>query len=124
MSKSAITGKPADERDQYGMTSEDWKQLDAMTDDEVMAAALKDPDSQPLTDAQLARMRRLSIAQYVRERLGMSREAFAATYAIPLETLRAWERHEAEPTPAETAFLKAIGAAPDAVREALARELA
>jgi putative transcriptional regulator len=29
-----------------------------MTDDEVMAAALADPDAQPLTDEQLAKMKR------------------------------------------------------------------
>jgi putative transcriptional regulator len=29
-----------------------------MTDDEVMAAALADPDAQPLTDEQLAKMQR------------------------------------------------------------------
>jgi len=29
-----------------------------MTDEEVMAAALSDPDAQPLTPEQLARMRR------------------------------------------------------------------
>jgi putative transcriptional regulator len=31
-----------------------------MTDDEVMAAALADPDAQPLTDEQLAKMKRRS----------------------------------------------------------------
>lgn len=93
-----------------------------MTEDEVMTAALSDPDCQPLTQDQLARLRRISLAKFTRRKLGMSREMFAETYAIPLETLSAWERHEAEPTPTETAFLKAIAAAPDAVRKALARE--
>jgi putative transcriptional regulator len=31
-----------------------------MTDEEVMAAALSDPDAQPLTPEQLAKMRRVS----------------------------------------------------------------
>jgi len=38
----------------------DWVRLDTMTDDEIMAAALSDPDAQPLTPQQLAKMRRVS----------------------------------------------------------------
>lgn len=37
----------------------DWGRLDAMTDEEVAAAARSDPDAQPLTPEQLARMRRV-----------------------------------------------------------------
>jgi len=36
----------------------DWARIDAMTDEEVMSAALSDPDAQPLTAEQLAKMRR------------------------------------------------------------------
>ena len=93
-----------------------------MTDEEITAAALADPDCPPLTDAQLARMRRVSPAKFVRQKLGMSREQFADAYGIPLDTLTAWERHEAAPTPAELAFIQAIAGAPDAVRKALAKE--
>jgi hypothetical protein len=32
----------------------DWKKLDAMTDDEIDAAAEADPDNPPLTDEELA----------------------------------------------------------------------
>jgi hypothetical protein len=35
----------------------DWAKLDAMTDEEIEAAARSDPDNPPLTDEQLARMR-------------------------------------------------------------------
>jgi hypothetical protein len=35
----------------------DWAKLDAMTDEEIEAAARSDPDSPPLTEEQLARMR-------------------------------------------------------------------
>lgn len=37
----------------------DWAQLDAMTDDEVVAAARSDPSAQPLMPEQLAKMRRV-----------------------------------------------------------------
>ena len=64
----------------------------------------------------LARMRRVSPAKFIRQKLAMSQEAFAVAYAIPLDTLRAWERHEAEPGPVELAYLRAIERAPDATR--------
>jgi len=38
----------------------DWARVDAMTDDDVIAAALSDPDAQPLSVEQLARLRRAS----------------------------------------------------------------
>lgn len=38
----------------------DWARVRAMTDEEVMAAALSDPDAQPLGPEELARMRRVS----------------------------------------------------------------
>ncbi len=88
-----------------------------MTDAEVEAAALDDPDCQPTPPGGPAR--RVSLARFTRQKLGMSSEEFAAAYGIPLDTLRAWERHEAEPTPAEMSLLRAIATAPDAVRAAL-----
>jgi hypothetical protein len=39
------------------VSSTDWAKFDAMTDEEVTAAALSDPDAQPLTEAQLGRMK-------------------------------------------------------------------
>jgi hypothetical protein len=37
----------------------DWARLDAMTDEEALQNALDDPDSQPLTPEQRARLRRV-----------------------------------------------------------------
>jgi putative transcriptional regulator len=37
----------------------DWSRFDALTDAEVHAAALTDPDAQPLTEERLARMKRV-----------------------------------------------------------------
>jgi putative transcriptional regulator len=95
------------------MTAEDWRRLDAMTDEEITAAALKDPDNPPLTDEQLAQFRRPALARKVRHKLGMGRETFAAAYGIPLETLNARERHEVEPTAVETAYLRLIEREPE-----------
>jgi putative transcriptional regulator len=113
MSSKPTSGK---KRDRYGMTAEDWRRLDAMTDEEITAAALADPDNPPLTDEQLAQFRRPALAGQVRRKLGMAREAFAAAYGIPLKTLQAWERHEAEPTEVEIAYLRLIEREPDVTK--------
>jgi hypothetical protein len=38
----------------------DWAKIDAMTDEEIEAAARSDPDNPPLTDEELAQMRRVT----------------------------------------------------------------
>jgi putative transcriptional regulator len=100
--------------DQYGMTPDDWKRLDAKTDEEIAVEAASDPDCPPpMTPEQLSRMRQVSLAKLVRQKLRLSPEHFAETYGIPLETLKAWERHEAEPSPVEEAYLRLIEREPD-----------
>jgi putative transcriptional regulator len=98
------------------MTAEDWRRLDALTDEEITAAALADPDNPPLSDEELAQFRRPALAFNVRRKLHMSRETFAAAYGIPLETLKAWERFEAEPTDVELAYLRLIEREPEMAR--------
>lgn len=84
-----------------------------------MAAALADPDAQPLTDEQLSRMRRVSFAKHVRWKLGLSQEQFAERFGIPIGTLRDWEQHRTEPDTAAMSYLKVIKANPKAVTKAL-----
>ena len=102
------------------MTLADWVRLDAMTEEEVMAAALSDPDAQPLSAEQLARMRRVPFAKHLRWKLGLSQSAFAQTFRIPLGTLRDWEQHRREPDQAARAYLEVIAREPEAVMRALA----
>ena len=101
------------------MTTDDWGRLKAMTDEEVLAAARSDPDAQPLTDDQLKRMRRVSIAKHVRWKLRMSQSDFAEAFHIPIGTLRDWEQHRCEPDQAAQSYLKVIASNPKAVRKAL-----
>jgi putative transcriptional regulator len=109
-----------DKRDRHGLTAEDRRRQDAMTDEEIVAAALTDPDNPPLTDEQLAQFRRPALARQVRHKLGVGREAFAAAYGIPLETLQAWEGHQAEPTEVELAYLRLIEREPEMTKTAVA----
>jgi putative transcriptional regulator len=97
----------------------DWAAFDALTDDEVMAAALADPDAQPRTPEQLARGRRVSIAKFVRFKLGLSQEDFAKRFGIPIGTLRDWEQHRSRPDQAAESYLKVIAKNPKAVMKAL-----
>ena len=90
-----------------------------MTDEEILIAALSDPDAQPLTEAQLARMRRIPYAKHVRFKLGLSQEEFARRFGIPIGTLRDWEQHRTKPDQAAESYLKVIAANPKAVAKVL-----
>jgi putative transcriptional regulator len=98
----------------------DWARLDAMTDEEVLAAARRDPDAQPSTPAQLKRARRISPAKHLRWKLGLSQAEFAKRFHIPLGTLRDWEQHRTEPDQAARAYLKVIAADAGFVERVLA----
>lgn len=98
----------------------DWTRLDAMTDDEVQAAAQSDPDAQPLTPEQLAKMRRLSRVKALRQRLGMTQAEFAEAFHLPITTLRDWEQRRSTPDAPARALLLAIERDPDVMRRLLA----
>ena len=97
----------------------DWRAFDAMTDEEVIAAALSDPDAQPLTEADMKRMKRTPQVKIIRRALKLSQEEFAQCFRIPIGTLRDWEQGRVEPDQAARAYLKVIARNPKAVREAL-----
>ncbi len=97
----------------------DWSRFNAMTDDEVMKAALSDPDAQPLTPADTKRMKRVPQAKIIRQALGMSQEEFAEHFGIPVGTLRDWEQGRFEPDQAARSYLKVIAHNPKAVCKAL-----
>jgi len=103
-----------------GRSKTDWARLDAMTDEEVLAAARSDPDAQPLTEAQLKRMRRVPYAKHVRWKVGLSQSEFARRFQIPIGTLRDWEQWRSEPDQAALAYLKVIAADARFVERALA----
>ena len=90
-----------------------------MTEEEIRAAALSDPDAQPLTDADLARMKQVSRVKIIRRALRLTQEEFAARYHIPLGTLRDWEQGRSEPDQTAKAYLKVIAANPEGIYQAL-----
>ena len=82
------------------------------TEAEIEAAALADPDAQPLTVADLKRMRRVPRAKTLRRSLSLTQEEFSLRYQIPLGTLRDWEQGRAEPDQPARAYLKVIAGDP------------
>jgi putative transcriptional regulator len=100
-------------------TKHDWSAVDALTEEQVHAAALADADAQPLTEERLGKMRRVPRTKSIRRALGLSQEEFAARYHIPIGTLRDWEQGRFEPDAAARAYLTVIARAPDIVRRAL-----
>ncbi len=115
--KDDATTKPMPET---RVTKYDWTAADAMTEEEVMAAALSDPDAQPMTEEQLARMRPVPLSRPLRYRLKLTQQQFAERYHIPLGTLRDWEQMRSEPDQAAQAYLLVIAKYPDLVAQAVA----
>ena len=97
----------------------DWDRLRAMTDEEVTAAAMNDPDARPMTPEQLRRARRVPRAKTLRRALALTQEEFAARYHIPLGTLRDWEQGRCEPDQPSRAYLTVIAHDPEGVQRAL-----
>jgi putative transcriptional regulator len=102
-------------------TPHDWALLDATTAKEKHAAALGDPDAQPITKEREQRMRRTPQVSVIRRTLKLSQEEFSDRFAIPIGTLRDWEQGRKEPDTAARAFLVVIASIPEAVSDALAR---
>ena len=119
MSKTGTTRVRIKPREPIPEGRTDWKRVSAMTDEQVTAAALADPDAQPMTDAELARMRRGPDVKALRVRLGMTQEQFARTYRLPLGTVRDWEQGRTRPDAPALALLAVIEREPEAARRAL-----
>ena len=110
-----------DPRKPVRLTKKQAARLDTMTDEEITAAALSDPDAQPWTDEQLTKARpawsaRIKIA---RLKLKMSQSTFAEAFGFPLRTLQEWEQGRAEPPEAIRSYLRVIEREPEAVMRAL-----
>ena len=97
----------------------DWARLRAITDEEVHAAAMADPDARPMTDAEWDAVPKVPRAKTLRRALRLTQEEFAARFQIPIGTLRDWEQGRVEPDQAAQAYLRAIAGDASAVQRAL-----
>ena len=93
----------------------DWSLLDAMSEEQCHTAALADPDAQPLTDAQLSRMRRVPDIAAIRAKMGLDLDAFAKRFGLSPVLVREWEEHRRFLDPAAKMLLRVIEREPEAV---------
>lgn len=98
----------------------DWSVVDALTEDEVLAAALSDPDAKAIVEGQPGRIMRGPHPRFLRMKLRLSREEFGRRYCFPLDVLEQWETHKSHPDEIARAYLKAIAADPEGVAKAVA----
>ncbi len=98
----------------------DWARLRAMTDAEVTAGAMADPDARPMTPERRRAARRVPRAKTLRRALALTQEEFAMRYHIPVGTLRDWEQGRCEPDQPARAYLAVIANDPEGVKRTLA----
>ena len=90
---------------------------------ETMIAIPADPNDPEDRDLSVAGVERGEMGRKIRmlrHRLGLSQEAFASTYGIPLANIRQYEIGRHMPPPAVRAYLKVIAAEPERVAKAVA----
>jgi putative transcriptional regulator len=100
-------------------TNTDWAAVAALTDEQVHAAALSDPDAAPIGFFNMPGFIRIPNVKHLREKLGMTQEAFAAAYRIPVGTLRDWEQGRKRPDAPARAYLIIIARNPKVVADLL-----
>jgi putative transcriptional regulator len=86
---------------------------------EIEAAAARDRENPPLTDAQPGQLRPVPRVKTLRRALALTQEEFATRYQIPLGTLRDWEQGRSEPDQPTKAYLTVIARDPEGVERAL-----
>ena len=104
------------------LTAGQAARLDAMSDEDIAAAARSDPDNPPLTADELKRIGAARRVRAVRMRSGLSQTEFARAFHINVARLRDLEQGR---TQADRALLRpwamVIDEAPDTVRRGAAQ---
>jgi putative transcriptional regulator len=96
-------------------TNTDWAAVSALTDEQIEAAVRDDPDAAPIGFFDLPGFIHIPNVKKLRERLGLTQEAFATAYRIPVGTLRDWEQGRKRPDAPARAYLTVIARNPEAV---------
>jgi len=93
-----------------------------MTDAEIEAAALTDPDAQPMTADQLANAKPVARVKTLRRALSMTQEEFAERFHLSLATVRDWEQGRTQPDQAASTYLEVIARNPKMIMQTLGTE--
>ena len=94
---------------------------------ETMVAIPADPNDPEDRDISVAGLERGLMGRRIRQlrnKLGLSQEAFARTYGIPLANIRQYEIGRHMPPPAVRAYLTVIEAEPERAAKAMASRAA
>lgn len=100
-------------------TNTNWAKVAALTDEQIAAAVRDDPDAAPIGFFNMPGFIRIPNVKHLREKLGMTQEAFAAAYRIPVGTLRDWEQGRKRPDAPARAYLMVIARNPKVVADLL-----
>ncbi len=119
MKRTGITWVEHDPGEPARETATDWHAMQALTDDQIRAAVADDPDAAPIPVHQTPGLIAIVNTKRLRERLGLTQEAFAARYRIPLGTLRDWEQGRKVPDAPARAYLTVIARDPSVVASLL-----
>ena len=109
----AIVRYTLDPNNPRGLTEAERARLDAMTDEEITAAAESDPDNPPLTEEELQIIDDAMFVRDVRKSTGLSQVRFADAYRINAARLRDLEQGRSRPDSALRAYLTLIVRRPD-----------
>jgi putative transcriptional regulator len=94
----------------------DRARIDATTEDDIRRQAIEDGET---LDVAPERHELTIPVRAVREKLGLSQEAFAKALRIPVGTIRNWEQNRVKPDPAARALLLILYRQPKAALDAL-----
>lgn len=88
---------------------------------EDLIAAMEEVSAHAAGTGKVARVHGVEIpnARAIRESLGLSQQAFASAYRIPLATLKGWEQGRRQPDATASAYLSVIAKLPGEAREVL-----
>ncbi len=79
-----------------------------------------EPDADaPLSDDEFERGHGAALARRARAATGLSQNAFAARFGIPVGSLRDWEQGRRAPDAAAVSYLRVIARMPEAIADAL-----
>ncbi len=109
---TSVGHKPGEQQVETGTA---WAAIETLTDEEITAAAAEDADAAPVPVYAAPGLTRIVNVKKLRECLGLTQEAFAAAYRIPIGTLRDWEQRRKLPDAPARAYLTVIARNPKAV---------
>lgn len=86
-----------------------------------LIAAMKEAADHAQGKGKVARVHTIEVPDIraVRRKLGLSQQAFASTYHIPLATLKGWEQGRRRPDATASAYLAVIAGLPLEARDVL-----